>query len=125
MVERCTSAPRTHREQAKRLERLIRSSTWFMSVLEAARASRAPNCWVGAGALRDLVWDKMNDGFSPDRVKEVDVAFFYPHDVRRERDLAVEELLGRLLPACDGTPRTRLRRACGTSAASARRSIHC
>jgi uncharacterized protein len=90
---------RTHREQAERLERLIRSSAWFMSVLEAARASRAPDCWVGAGALRDLVWDGMHEGgFSPDRVKDVDVAFFDPHDLRPERDLAVEELLGRLLP---------------------------
>jgi uncharacterized protein len=89
---------RTHREQAARLERLIRSSDWFMRVLEAARASRAPDCWVGAGALRDLVWDGLHGGFSPDRVKDVDVAFFDPHDLRPERDLAVEELLGRLLP---------------------------
>jgi hypothetical protein len=89
---------RTHREQAARLERLIRSSAWFMNVLEAARASRAPDCWVGAGALRDLVWDGLHGGFSPDRVKDVDVAFFDPHDLRPERDLAVEELLGRLLP---------------------------
>jgi hypothetical protein len=89
---------RTHREQAAQLERLIRSSAWFTNVLEAARASQAPDCWVGAGALRDLVWDGLHDGFSPDRVKDVDVAFFDPHDLRPERDLAVEELLGRLLP---------------------------
>jgi hypothetical protein len=92
------SYPETHQEEAEHLERLVRSSAWFMRVLEAARASRAPDCWVGAGALRDLVWDAMHGGFSPDRVKDVDVAFFDPHDLRPERDLAVEELLGRLLP---------------------------
>jgi hypothetical protein len=45
-----------------------------------------------------LVWDGLHDGFSPDRVNDVDAAFFDPHDLRPERDLAVEELLGQLLP---------------------------
>jgi uncharacterized protein len=69
-----------------------------MRVLEAAWASQAPDCWVGAGALRDLVWDQLHAGFSPERVKDVDVAFFDPHDLRPERDQAVEDQLTRLLP---------------------------
>jgi hypothetical protein len=69
-----------------------------MGVLEAARASRAPDCWVGAGALRDLVWDQLHGGFSPERVKDVDAAFFDPNDLRPERDQAVEDELTRLLP---------------------------
>lgn len=93
-----TTRGRSQAQAAVRLERLIRSSSWFMRVLEAARASRAPDCWVGAGALRDLVWDGLHDGFSPKRVKDVDAAFFDPHDLRPERDQAVEDQLTRLLP---------------------------
>jgi hypothetical protein len=99
IVRAMHSDPRTRGEEADRLERLIRSSMWFMDVLEAARASQAPDCWVGAGALRDLVWDGLHDGFSPDRVKDVDVAFFDPNDLRPERDRAVEDRLAQLLPA--------------------------
>ncbi len=83
---------------AVRLERLVRASEWFMHVLEAVCACGAPDCWVGAGALRDLVWDQLHGGFVPQRVKDVDVAFFDPHDLRPERDQAVEDELARLLP---------------------------
>jgi uncharacterized protein len=89
---------RTDRLEAARLEGLVRASEWFMGVLDAVRACGAPDCWVGAGALRDLVWDGLHGGFRSERVKDVDVAFFDPHDLRPERDQAVEDELARLLP---------------------------
>ncbi|HEV8373559.1 MAG TPA: nucleotidyltransferase family protein [Actinomycetota bacterium] len=71
-----------------------------MGVLDAVRACGAPDCWVGTGALRDLVWDGLHGGFAPERVKDVDVdvAFFDPQDLRPERDQAVEDELVQLLP---------------------------
>ena len=79
------------------LERLIRGCPWFMRVLEAARACDPPDWWVGAGALRDLVWDTLHGGFDPARVKDVDLAFFDPHDLSEEREERLErELTGRL-----------------------------
>ena len=89
---------RTDRLEAARLEGLVRASEWFMGVLDAVRACGAPDCWVGAGALRDLVWDGLHGGFRPERVKDADVAFFDPQDLRPERDQAVEGELARLLP---------------------------
>jgi hypothetical protein len=89
---------RTDRLEAARLEQLVRASEWFMGVLDAARACGAPDCWVGAGAQRDLVWDRLHGGFVPERVKDVDVAFFDPQDLRPERDQAVEDELVQLLP---------------------------
>jgi hypothetical protein len=78
---------------ADQLERLIRATPWFMAVLEAARDCHPPDWWVGAGALRDLVWDGLHGGFDPARVKDVDLAFFDPADLSRERDQAVERQL--------------------------------
>jgi hypothetical protein len=89
---------RADRPEAARLERLVRASEWFMGVLDAARACGAPDCWVGTGALRDLVWDHLHGGFRPERVKDVDVAFFDPQDLRPERDQGVEDELVRRLP---------------------------
>ena len=79
------------------LERLIRASSWLMEILRVARACHPPDWWVGAGVLRDLVWDGLHDGFDPARVKDVDLAFFDPTDLSKECEAAVErELVARL-----------------------------
>lgn len=72
---------------------LVRESPWMMGVLTAVRACALPDWLVGAGALRDLVWDEMHAGFDPARVKDVDVAFFDPHDLLRAREEAAEAAL--------------------------------
>lgn len=80
------------------LERLVTGSAWFMDVLSAVRDSGLPDALVGAGALRDLVWGERHAGFVPDDVKDVDVAYFDPSDLGRERDVRAEEVLRRLRP---------------------------
>lgn len=78
---------------------LIRSSPWLMRVLEAVREERIPDAWTGAGVLRDLVWgERYGSGFTPERVRDVDVAFFDPKDLRRATDDRVTERLRRRLP---------------------------
>jgi uncharacterized protein len=84
--------------RADELERTIRGSAWFMAVLRAARACSPPEWWVGAGAVRDLVWDLREGSFDPQRIKDVDLVFFDPDDVSPERDLAVERALIARLP---------------------------
>jgi uncharacterized protein len=74
-------------------EATVRGSAWFLRVLDVAREVDAPDCWVGAGVVRDLVWDSRGDGFDPVRVHDVDVAFFDLTDLSRDRDFAVEQAL--------------------------------
>lgn len=69
-----------------------------MSVLRAARACGLPDWLLGAGVVRDLVWDEMHDGFDPANVKDVDVCFFDPDDRSPARDEAAESALTRMLP---------------------------
>jgi hypothetical protein len=84
----------------ERLADLIRSSSWMVSVLEAVRDEHVPQAWVGAGALRDLVWGELyGPGFTPGQVRDVDVAFFDPHDLSRLHDDQVTSRLQRRLPA--------------------------
>jgi hypothetical protein len=69
------------------LETLIRGSDWFAGVLQCVRDERIPDAWVGAGALRDLVWGQLyGPGFRPGDVRDVDVAFFDPGDLSRGYD---------------------------------------
>ncbi|MEJ3744599.1 nucleotidyltransferase family protein [Actinomycetes bacterium KLBMP 9797] len=71
----------------ERLRALIRSSSWHVWVLGIVRAARLPDAWVGAGAIRDLVWGELyGSGFHPSQVRDLDVAFFDPSDLSRDRD---------------------------------------
>jgi uncharacterized protein len=69
-----------------------------MEVLRATRACRLPDWAIGAGVLRDLVWDELHGGFEPGRVNDVDVAFFDPDDLSQERDVRAERALRSRLP---------------------------
>ena len=61
----------------------VTASRWFTGMLTAVRAADLPDAWVGAGVLRDLVWG--GTGFDPAAVRDVDVAFFDPDDLGRDR----------------------------------------
>ncbi|TYC00113.1 nucleotidyltransferase family protein [Micromonospora sp. WP24] len=71
----------------------------MLNVLIAVRGAGLPDAWVGAGVLRDLVWgQRYGPGFDPQAVRDVDVAFFDPHDLTRGNDAAATELLRRREP---------------------------
>jgi hypothetical protein len=86
-------------DDAEVLSAMLLRSSWHMSALDAVARSGAPDAWIAAGAIRDLVWDeRFGHGFVPPSVKDVDVVFFDPDDLTPERDHAVETALRRLAP---------------------------
>jgi len=73
-----------------------------MRVLACVREEAIPDAWVGAGALRDLVWGELyGPGFAPADVRDVDVAYFDPADLSRDHDDLVTR---RLAARCPGVP---------------------
>jgi hypothetical protein len=76
-----------------RLVELVRSSELLMRALYAARAVDPPDWLIGAGVIRDLVWDHLH-GVDPRPPKDVDLVFFDPAG----RDDAVLAALGELEP---------------------------
>jgi uncharacterized protein len=84
---------------ANELIGLVWSSPWLVRVLGAVRDSSLPDAWVGAGVLRDLVWgERYGSGFRPDLLRDIDVAFFDPHDVSRAGDDRATDHLTQRLP---------------------------
>jgi hypothetical protein len=81
-----------------RLGSILLGSEWFVSVLEAVRESDPPDWLVGAGAIRNQVWDHLHGHATPTPVRDVDVAFFDLADVSRDRDERYEAELGARLP---------------------------
>lgn len=68
------------------------------SVIEAARSMGLPDGAIGAGFVRQPVWDYLH-GFQPtDRFVDIDVLFFDRADLTPETELRIEQELGRRMP---------------------------
>jgi len=81
-------------DRSAELADIVLGCAWFTGVLGTVRDAGLPDAWVGAGAVRDLVWgERFGSGFRPAEVRDVDVAFFDPDDLSRERDRAATDLL--------------------------------
>ena len=72
-----------------RLGSLVRSTPWLLEALRAARDIDTPD-WLVVGGLRDLVWDQLH-GWSPQRLLDLDLAFFDRTCHDPSRDAEVEQ----------------------------------
>ena len=84
-----------------RLRHIARSSAWFMQALEAVRDLELSTWCIGAGAVRNLVWDALHDYATPSRLPDIDVAYFDASDLAPDTDA---ELQRRLREAMPGIP---------------------
>jgi hypothetical protein len=81
-----------------KLVQIIRSHAWFMRVLEAVAECNLPDWCVGAGALRNIVWDHLHGHIQPSHLADVDVAFFDSADLSPERERAIQRQLTERVP---------------------------
>ncbi|MEW6638920.1 MAG: nucleotidyltransferase family protein [Pseudomonadota bacterium] len=81
---------------------LITREPRMMVLLGAVARLDLPDGWIGAGFVRNAVWDALH-GRSPDcaRLNDVDVVFFDRADLRRVHEQAIEVELAR---CCPGVP---------------------
>jgi hypothetical protein len=82
----------------ERLIDVVRGSHRTMETLRAVRDVNPPQWAVGAGAIRDLVWHRLHAFPGDPTLRDVDVVFFDPIDLRPERDAVLEERLRSRLP---------------------------
>ncbi len=71
-------------------------STW--KALTAVARVQIPNWCIGAGAVRDAVWDALGMNHTTQLPRDIDMAYFDPSDVSRGRDLRVEDQLRQTVP---------------------------
>jgi uncharacterized protein len=83
-----------------RLTALVRETPWFMAALRAGRELGLAQWCIGAGALRNLVWDALH-GQPRSELADVDLVYFCAHDLSPARDAALQ---GRLAEHCPGLP---------------------
>lgn len=80
------------------LGRWVRDSAWFMSALKAARSLKLADWCIGAGVLRNLVWDHLHDHEQSTVGNDIDLAYFDPSDLSRDRDIGLENQLDKIFP---------------------------
>jgi uncharacterized protein len=86
-------------DRAPELFAIVTGCEWMLDLIGVVSTSGLPDAWIGAGAIRDLVWDsKFGAGFDSSRVKDVDVAFFDKRDLRPERDRRAADVLKHARP---------------------------
>jgi hypothetical protein len=82
-----------------RLIALARATPWFMQALEQVRALGLREGCIGAGAVRNLVWDALHEHATPSALADVDVAYFDSGDLSSSRDDGLQRSLGTSVPA--------------------------
>ncbi|KYC39146.1 hypothetical protein WA1_33310 [Scytonema hofmannii PCC 7110] len=69
-----------------------------MATLSAVRELSLPSWCIGAGVIRNLVWDGLHGVSKASHLSDVDVVYFDPSDISTERDKKLQILLSHQLP---------------------------
>ncbi|WP_429433771.1 nucleotidyltransferase family protein [Paraburkholderia sp. GAS33] len=77
---------------------IARETTWFWAALVSVRSLKLRSWCIGAGAVRNLVWDSLHDLRTPSALSDVDVAHFDASDLSAERDAEIQHRLTNLHP---------------------------
>ena len=88
--------------EAKHQQRLVEiasESPWFIGALATVRRLALPNWCIGAGAIRNLVWDSLHNKSEPSQLSDVDVAYFDATDISPRRDKELQSELQALDPS--------------------------
>ena len=75
------------------LQHLIAADRRRMHVLALVRDLGLPDCWVGAGFVRQCVWDHLHSCTSSPMPQDIDVIWFDAQRCLAETDAALEQAL--------------------------------
>ncbi|WP_226568941.1 nucleotidyltransferase family protein [Mangrovibacter yixingensis] len=93
----------------KLLRRILSADPVRMQVLYAVRRLKLSDCWVGAGFVRDAVWDHLH-GYGPKNILgDVDVVWFDPQYCNPDYELHLKEQLSQQLPTLDWSVKNQAR----------------
>ncbi len=84
--------PRSRR-RAEQVRSIITRDAERYAVLKLVSSLKLPNCWVGAGFVRNAVWDYRHGYRESTPLNDIDVAYFDPSS-DASRDQRLESWLG-------------------------------
>lgn len=84
------------------VQQIISTDTRRWQVLEVVRRLDLPDCWIGAGFVRNAVWDYLHGRTPSALTGDVDVIWFDPARADAAEDQRLEATLRVLAPASTG-----------------------
>jgi hypothetical protein len=75
------------------LRQILRNNAWFMDILKVVYVFGLPDWCVGAGVIRNMVWDYLHGYLKPSYLADVDVVFFDLENLDPERDQEIQRQL--------------------------------
>ena len=82
----------------REFERIIRTTPWLIGALEIVRDLALPEGAIGAGAIRNCVWDHLHDYRVPTPLRDLDVVYFDRADQTEAAEARAEAWLRRRCP---------------------------
>jgi hypothetical protein len=76
--------------------KLIENDPHMMQILEAAERMHLPDWLIGAGFVRNKVWDYVHDHIDATPPTDIDLAYFHPEEGHSEKEL--EAALSAMVP---------------------------
>lgn len=71
----------------------IRAHEKLMHDLRRVRSMELPQCYIGAGYIRNYIWDLLHGYTRRELHSDIDVVYFDPEDLNEERDVRLEQQL--------------------------------
>lgn len=79
------------------IRRLVKSDEWMMQILYAAETLDLPDWWIGAGFLRNKIWNTIENKDSLPAT-DVDLVYFDRNDTTPENDWSYDEKMNQRFP---------------------------
>jgi len=81
-----------------KLKDLLAKSSWHIQVLKTVAQINLPDCWVGAGFVRNFVWDVLHGYSSHTPLADIDVVYYDPNDISKKIEKYWERQLLKMSP---------------------------
>ena len=96
-------------KHSDRLARIVMSDSLRWRLLADVRSMGLPDCWIGAGFVRDAVWDALHGRPLSPPAADIDVVWFDPDTNDPAHDDAIEEALIARQPGFDWSVKNQAR----------------
>ncbi len=98
-----------HMDHMATLQAILADDPLRCRVLAMVRSLGLPDCWVGAGFVRNAVWDHLHGRLRSRPAGDVDVVWFCAERAGRAEDAEVEAALRALDPTIDWSVKNQAR----------------
>lgn len=90
---------------------IIRNDSWMMEVLSIVASLKLSDWWIGAGFVRNKVWDKLHGFKKRTPLHDIDVVYFDEKNVDEKFEKKIEQMLRKMRPGLPWSVKNQARMA--------------